>query len=87
MIESIDTWLKDKTQSNSTVINTRDPNQAKLQVEQDAQSYLNYLKNQPDESQLLPELVNYLKIMESSRKNTVLDYLPEYEQLFRSAGY
>jgi len=87
VIESIDTWLKDKTQSNSTVINTRDPNQAKLQVVQDAQSYLNYLKNQPDESQLLPELVDYLKIMESSRKNTVLDYLPEYEQLFRSAGY
>jgi hypothetical protein len=87
IIESLDNWLKDKTQSVDTVVNTRDPNKAKLQVVQDAQSYVNYLKNQGDESHMLPELINYLKIMESNRKNTVLDYLPEYEQLFRAAGY
>jgi hypothetical protein len=87
VIALLEIWLKDKTKSDNVVVNIRDPNQAKPQVVQDAQSYLNYLKNQADESHLLPELINYLKIMESSRNNSVLTYLPEYEQLFRSAGY
>lgn len=69
------------------VINTRDPNQCHDQIVQDAQSYINYLKSCPDESQRLPELVEYIKMLESSRGNQILDYLPEYEQLLRSAGY
>jgi len=46
-----------------------------------------YMRNEPDESHRLPDLISYLKTMEQSRKNSVLDYLPEYEELFRSAGY
>lgn len=69
------------------VVNTRDPNQAHAQIRQDAESYFNYLSTAEDESYRLPDLVNYLKLLESNRGNSILTYLPEYEDLFRSAGY
>jgi hypothetical protein len=69
------------------IINTRDPNLAKEQIVQDANSYLNYLKSAEDESHRLPDLVQYLKRLEASRGNSILTYLPQYEDLFRSAGY
>jgi hypothetical protein len=69
------------------IINTRDPNLAQQQIVQDAQSYLNYLESAEDESSRLPDLVAYLKRLEASRGNSVLTYLPQYENLFRSAGY
>lgn len=69
------------------IINTRDPGLAHSQIRQDAESYLNYLDNALDESHRLPDLVKYLKQLEHNRKNSILDYLPEYEDLFRSAGY
>ena len=68
-------------------MNIRDPNVAQQQIVQDLQSYVNYLKNEPDESHRLPDLVQYLKKLESNRGNSVLTYLPEYEELFRTAGY
>jgi hypothetical protein len=71
----------------SQIINTRDPNIARQQIVQDAQSYLNYMDNIVDESNQMPELIKYLKILEARRNNNILDYLPHYEQLFRSAGY
>jgi len=57
------------------------------QVVEDLLSYKNYLKNEPDESFRLPDTVSYIKQLESLRNNSVLDYLPEYEELFRTAGY
>jgi hypothetical protein len=69
------------------IINTRDPNLAKGQIVQDAGSYLNYLESAKDESHRLPDLVQYLKRLEASRGNRILTYLPQYEDLFRSAGY
>lgn len=69
------------------IVNTRDPNMAQVQIVQDALSYLNYLESAPDESDRLPELISYLKLLESSRGNSILTYLPEYEDLFRANGY
>lgn len=76
-------WIDQKDQ----IINTRDPNLARQQLLQDATSYVNYLENSKDESHLLPELVSYLKRLELNRGNSIIDYLPQYEDLFRSAGY
>lgn len=69
------------------VINIRNPDFAETQVLEDAYSYLLYLENQPDESYRLPDLVRYLRQLDRSRKLSVIDYLPQYETLFRSAGY
>lgn len=69
------------------VVNTRNPDFVKAQVLEDAHSYLLYLENQPDESYRLPDLVRYLRQLDHSRKLSVIDYLPQYETLFRSAGY
>jgi hypothetical protein len=69
------------------IINTRDPNLAQEQIVQDACSYLNYLESAEDESHRLPDLVAYLKRLETGRGNSILTYLPQYEDLFRSAGY
>lgn len=69
------------------VVNSRDPNNTINQNRLDVQSYINYLESEPDENHRLPQLVAYLKKLESNRGNSILDYLPEYEQLLRSAGY
>lgn len=87
IIAQMESWITAHSTGGETIINTRDPNVAQQQVVQDLQSYVNYLKNEPDESYRLPELVEYLKQIESSRGNSVLTYLPEYEELFRTAGY
>jgi hypothetical protein len=86
-IDQLQEWAVGVATSETAVINTRDPGHAQQQISQDLQSYVNYLKNEPDESFRLPEAVVFLKKLEASRNNSVLDYLPEYEQLFRSAGY
>lgn len=82
------TWIQDHpVDSHNQIVNTRDPNLARQQIAQDAASYLNYLESAADESHRLPELMAFIKKLESSRGNSILDYLPQYEQLFRSAGY
>jgi hypothetical protein len=80
-------WLQDQKIDAEAVLNTRDPNHVQQSILQDAVSYVNYLENSPDETNLLPAMVQYLKKLDQSRGKCVLDYLPEYEELFRSAGY
>jgi hypothetical protein len=75
------------TKSESQLVNTRNQSTIDAQLFQDIDSYVDYLNYAEDESYRLPDLIKYLKTMESNRKNSVLDYLPEYEELFRSAGY
>jgi len=87
-IEKLQTWINANGQMpDSAIINTRNPDTIREFLSQDCQSYVNYLKNQPDESHLLPKLVEYIKKLEQNRNNTILDYLPEYENFLRSAGY
>jgi MoaA/NifB/PqqE/SkfB family radical SAM enzyme len=69
------------------IVNTRDKNQVRQYILQDATSYINYMKNVPEEPHLWQDLVVYLKKLESSRKNSILDYAPEYEKFLRAAGY
>lgn len=69
------------------IVNTRDRNQVRQYILQDAMSYINYMKNVPEEMHLWKDLVVYLKKLESSRNNTILDYTPEYEKFLRLAGY
>ena len=82
------TWIDSHpVDTQEQIINTRDPNLSRVQIRQDAESYVNQLLDAEDESYRLPDLISYLKKLESSRGNSVLTYLPEYENLFRSAGY
>lgn len=87
VIAKLEQWLIDHPANSETVINIRNPNFALAQIHQDLASYVAYLKNEPDESWRLPDLINYLKKIESARGNSVLTFRPEYEELFRSAGY
>ena len=88
VLDKLNDWVSKHSEvSTKKIINTRDPGNINNQILSDARSYINYLINEPDESYRLPELVEYLKKLELSRKNNILDYLPEYEQLLRSVGY
>lgn len=87
VIDDMQNWLDNHSVTGDTVINTRDPNISQLQNYQDLKSYVDYLANQPDESFRLPELMQFIKRLETSRGNSILTYLPHYEELFRSAGY
>ena len=89
IVQRLQSWI-DKCNTISgdqLIVNTRDPNIAKQHIIQDAVSYINYLKNEPDESHRAPALVEYLKLLESNRGNSILNYLPQYEEFFRTAGY
>lgn len=87
VIDQCQSWLLAHPVAADTVVNTRNPNFAHAQMHQDLESYVQYLNNEPDESHRLGDLVAYLKKLESSRGNSILDYRPEYEELFRAAGY
>ena len=88
VVDNITQWITDhRAEYNEQIVNTRNSNTSHEQIVQDARSYLEYLTSAADESDKLPDLVKYLKLLESSRKNTILDYLPEYEELFRANGY
>lgn len=87
IIDKFETWIEKHNNNREVVVNIRNPNTVEAQLVQDLTSYVNYLKNEPDESYKLPELVEFLKRIESSRGNSILTYLPEYEELFKSAGY
>lgn len=85
--KNLQDWAGNFDKQSVAVINTRDPNNTQQQLLQDVQSYANYLVHEPDESSRLPDAMVFLKKLEASRNNSILNYLPEYEQLFRSAGY
>ena len=87
IIDRMQSWLDQHSISGDTVINIRNPDMSQLQNYQDLQSYVNYLRDMPDETNRLHDLVSFLKRIEASRGNSILTYLPEYEELFRSAGY
>jgi hypothetical protein len=87
-INTLTRWIEmHPVNTTEKIINTRSPELVFSQIIQDATSYLNFLINVTDESSRLPDLVNFLKTLETNRKNSILTYLPQYEQLFRSAGY
>ena len=88
VIEKLRTTMSGmRAKNQSKIVNTRNPHVVSDAILQDLQSYIHYLKNAPDESHRLPDMVQYIKTLESSRKNRILDYLPEYENILRSAGY
>jgi sulfatase maturation enzyme AslB (radical SAM superfamily) len=86
--QNLRAWLHaHPVEHSNQIINTRDPNLARRHIAQDAESYLNYLESAADESHRLSDLVEFIKRLEASRGNSILTYLPQYEDLFRSAGY
>jgi sulfatase maturation enzyme AslB (radical SAM superfamily) len=87
IIFKMKSWIAAHLTTQESIVNIRDPNTAQQQIVQDLQSYVNYLESEPDRSDLLPELIKFLKQLEANRGNSILTYLPEYEQLFRTAGY
>ena len=88
-LDRMKTWIAQHSTdlNHADIINIRDPNVFQQQLIQDLQSYVNYLETEPDQSYRMPDLVQYLKKLETRRGNGILNYLPEYEELFRSAGY
>lgn len=85
--KQIQDWIDQYEFDSNSVVNVRNPDTIKNYLLQDLQSYVNYLLQDLDESHMLPDAVKFLKTLEQSRRNCVFDYLPQYEQLFRSAGY
>ena len=87
-INTLRIWIRDHVQApQEHILNTRHPDLARSQILQDAQSYCDLLSTAPDESDRLPDLINYLHRLEQSRGNRILDHIPNYEKLLRSAGY
>jgi len=87
IVEKMQSWIDQRGLNNNSVVNFRDPTVTRTYLVQDLQSYVNYFKQETDQSDQLFAMVSNLQKIETSRKNSILNYLPEYEQLLRSAGY
>ena len=88
--DDIQQWVNSKsiTKSNEKIINFRDPNLLKQYIINDAESYVKYLLDAPDETHRLADTISYIKKLEKSRGNTILDYVTsEYKEILQSAGY
>lgn len=87
-INNLQQWIdQQQIKSAETIINARNPNTIPVQLVQDATSYVNYLTNEVYEQERTSELVEYLKKIELSRNNSILDYLPNYKTFLQSYGY
>jgi sulfatase maturation enzyme AslB (radical SAM superfamily) len=87
IIDQMQAWIDQRPNSTEIVVNIRHPNLVYTQIVQDLQSYVNYLQTEADQSDQLPTLMQFLKRLELKRKNNILEHVPQYEELFRSAGY
>lgn len=85
--DDLDSWIQQHDHHGDQVLNLRHPDHRSLAALQDAASYVEYLRHAPDEGANLPNLVAYLRQLDQLRRINVFDYLPQYEDLFRSAGY
>jgi hypothetical protein len=73
-----------------SLINRRNDNIKNLVIADIIFEYKNLLENiqAPDDiEQQRYDLVKFIKAFESLRNNSILDYLPEYEEFLRSYGY
>lgn len=88
IIKSLLAWVdKHNIQLSSRIVNSRNTETLYQFLLQEANGYIRYLKESMDNSSELPNLVEFLKLLEKSRNNSVLDYIPQYEKLFRDSGY
>jgi sulfatase maturation enzyme AslB (radical SAM superfamily) len=87
IIDKMQSWIDQRPSSKESIVNGRNLSTAHDALVQDLQSYVNYLHTEQDQSDRLPALVKFLKSLEASRGNNILHCIPEYEDLFRSAGY
>jgi len=91
ILKSVQAWIDchniDNDVATEPTINARHFDRVKLVILQDLQAYLRYLITEPETSESLPTLVEFLKKLEKNRHNSILDYLPDYESLLRANGY
>jgi sulfatase maturation enzyme AslB (radical SAM superfamily) len=86
-IEKIKKVIDISANTNEKIFNIRNPRTYREYVKQDALSLVNYLESEPYTASDNSNLVDFLKRIESKRKNNIIEYLPEYEEFFRSIGY
>jgi sulfatase maturation enzyme AslB (radical SAM superfamily) len=88
IVDHMKSWISEHSHGHGQqLINTRDLNRHRVGLVQDLESYVSYLSSSESEISRLPEAMTFLKKLESRRRNSIISYLPEYEKLFRSAGY
>ena len=78
------------TNFKTKTINRRNDNNKKYVIQEIIFEYKRLLENMQypaDRDQELIKLVRALKTFEQSRNNSILNYLPEYEEFLRSYGY
>lgn len=90
IIQRLDDRIKRYSLTKSNIINIRNNNVVSSVISDNVLEYKNFLENYkvPDNVETLRyQLVDFLKSFESIRKNSILDYAPQYKQFLRSYGY
>ena len=87
IIKRLENFIRTHKQDEELILNVRNKLFAKQAVIQDAESLLNFLKNEPYVTTHHKNLITYIKKLEKHRHNRILDYIPHYEKFFTSIGY
>lgn len=89
IIDQFESWIDSHQpiKPASTLANVRNPATYQTALCQDLNSYCKYLETTPENLDEWPHLIDFIKRVEHSRGNCILDYLPEYESILRSNGY
>lgn len=85
--KDLESWLLTKPRNTDRIINTRNPDTLRLNILQEARSYITHLENAPDESFRLGDLMHFLKRLDVNRKQDAKHFFPHYADLFATAGY
>ena len=88
IIDQLSGWNNaHRPRQSSTLVNTRNPETYQIALCQDLDSYCRYLESVPENHTQWPNLIDFVKRLEGRRRNSILDYIPEYESIFRAHGY
>ena len=88
IVDNLKAWInKCNVQSSRRIVNSRHTEMLHEFLIQEAIGYVRYLEEASDNSAELSNLTEFLKLLEQSRKNSILDHIPQYEKLFRASGY
>jgi len=89
VISKLQNWVKKNQYLDSGLCsaNNRSPEFIKSSLIQDLKSYIEYLENMESEDFRIPQLLEYINKLETSRSNSILEYAPEYKKFLQSYGY
>jgi hypothetical protein len=91
IVEDLTNWrdstFSEQVSRSASNPNARAPSVVESSLYHDVTSYINYLNSAPSDTYRFADLISFITKIEAVRKNSILDYVPVYTELFIRHGY